>query len=97
MLFEISSLQARHTDMTEHTDGGTEEFAVSGGEVIQKVKELVAAGNARRISIKNEKGETVLEIPLALGAVGVLLAPALAAIGAVAALMTKCTIVVVKK
>lgn len=74
-----------------------EEFKVNGEELIRKVKELIAAGNARRIIIKNESGETVIEIPLTIGAVGALLAPALAAVGTVAALVTKCTIVVVKK
>lgn len=74
----------------------TEEFKVSGEELIKKVKELIAEGNARRIIIKSEKGETIMEFPLAIGAVGALLAPALAAVGALAALVTKCTIVVVK-
>lgn len=74
-----------------------EEFKVSGEELLRKVKELIAAGNARRIIIKNESGESVIEIPLTLGAVGALIAPALAAVGAIAALLTKCTIVVVKK
>lgn len=74
-----------------------EEFKVTGEEVIKKVKELIKAGNARRIIIRNEEGKDVIEIPLTLGAVGVLIAPALAAVGAVAALLTKCTIVVIKE
>ncbi len=74
-----------------------EEFKVNGEELIKKVKELIAAGNARRIIIKNEIGESVIEIPLTFGAVGALVAPALVAVGAIAALLTKCTIVVVKK
>lgn len=74
-----------------------EEFKVSGEEVVRKVKELIKAGNARKIIIKNEKGESVIEIPLTFGAVGALLLPTLAAIGAVAALLTNCTIVVVRK
>jgi len=74
-----------------------EEFKVSGEDVIKKVKELIRAGNARRIIIKNERGEPIIEVPLAIGAVGALIAPTLAAIGAVAALVTNCTIVVVKK
>ncbi len=74
-----------------------EEFKVAGSKVVDKVKELIAAGNARRIMIKNEAGESVIEVPLTLGAVGVVIAPAIAAIAAVAALMTNCTIVVVKK
>lgn len=73
-----------------------EEFRVNGDDLIKKVKELLKAGTARRIIIKNEREETVFELPLALGAVGALLAPSLAALGAVAALLTHCTIVVVK-
>lgn len=78
-------------------DTNQEEFKVSGEELVRKVKEIIAAGNARRIIIRNEAGESVIEIPLTLGAVGALIAPALAAVGAIAVLLTKCTIVVVKK
>jgi hypothetical protein len=74
-----------------------EEFKVNGEDIVAKVKELIKEGNARRIIIKNETGITLLEVPLTIGAVGALLAPALAAIGALAALLTKCTIVVEKK
>jgi hypothetical protein len=74
-----------------------EEFKVSGEEVLKKVKEIIKKGNARKIIIKNEKGKEIVSIPLNVGAVGAILVPALAAIGAVAALLTKCTIVVVKK
>ena len=77
--------------------GHNEEFKVTGEEVISKVKEILKAGNARRIIIRNEEGKDIIEIPLTLGAVGVLIAPALAAVGAVAALLTKCTIVVIKE
>jgi len=74
-----------------------EEFKVDGKELVKRVKELIAAGNARRIIIKNEAGETIIEIPLTIGAVGALIAPVLAAVGAIAALLTKCTIIVEKK
>ena len=84
--------------MTENNQNPEqEEFKVSGDALMAKVKELIREGNARRIIIKNESGNTVLEIPVTLGAVGVILAPALAAVGAVAALLADCTIVVVKK
>ena len=73
-----------------------EEFKVSGGEVLQKVKDLIKEGNARRIIIKNEAGEDIIQIPLTIGAVGAIIAPVLAAVGAVAAMLTKCTVVVVK-
>ena len=75
----------------------TEEFKVSGEDMILKVEELIAQGSARRIIIKNEKGDTLVEFPLAVGAVGILLAPTLAALGAIAALVVKCTIVVEKR
>ncbi len=74
-----------------------EEFKVSGEEVVKKIKELIKEGNARRIIIKNDKGEPIIEIPLTIGAVGAIIAPVLAAVGALAALLTNCTIVVVKK
>ena len=73
-----------------------EEFKVTGEELLKKVKELIAAGNARRLIIKTEKGEDLIEIPLTVGAIGALLLPVLAAIGAIAALVTKCSNVVIK-
>ena len=74
----------------------TEEFQVSGDMLIAKIKELAHEGNIRRVIIKNEEGRTLIDIPLTLGVVGVLVAPQLAAIGAIAALVTHGTIVVEK-
>jgi hypothetical protein len=74
-----------------------EEFKLSGNEIIEKIKSIVKEGNARKIIIKNENGETVAEFPLTVGAVGALLAPILAAVGAIVGLLTKCTLVVEKK
>jgi len=74
----------------------TEEFQVSGDMLIAKVKELVHGGNIRRVAIKNEEGRILVDIPLTLGVVGAILAPQLAAVGAIAALVTRCTIVVQK-
>jgi len=74
-----------------------EEFKLSGDAIIEKIKSIVKEGNARKIIIKNENGETVAEFPLTVGAVGALLVPILAAVGAIAALLTKCTLVVEKK
>ncbi|MBI2474169.1 MAG: DUF4342 domain-containing protein [Candidatus Taylorbacteria bacterium] len=81
----------------KHTSEAKEEFRVNGEELITKVKEIIKEGNARRIIIKNEKNETIVEIPVIIGAVGALIAPALAVVGTIAALVTKCTIVVIKK
>ena len=74
-----------------------EEMKVKGEDLLKKVKELIHEGNIRRIIIKNEKGETYIEIPLTLGVVGMVIAPILAAVGAIAALAANFTIEVVKK
>ena len=74
-----------------------EEFKLSGNDVAEKVKEIIKEGNAKRIIIKNEKGESILEIPVTVGVISLLLAPWLAAIGAVTAVATNCTVVVIKK
>ncbi len=74
----------------------TEEFQVSGDVLLAKIKEIVHEGNIRHIAIRNEEGRTLVDIPLTLGVVGTILLPQLAAIGAIAALVTKCTIVVEK-
>ncbi len=74
----------------------TEEFKVTGDAVIAKIKELVHEGNVRRITIKNEQGQTLIEIPLTFGVVGAVLLPVWAAIGAIAALAAHLTIVVEK-
>jgi hypothetical protein len=74
----------------------TEEFHVSGDMLVSKIKELVHEGNIRRVTIKNEDGKVLLDMPLTIGVVGAFFAPQLAALGAVAALVTKCSIVVEK-
>jgi hypothetical protein len=74
----------------------TEEFKLSGGEILNKIKELIHEGNIRRIILKDENGKTFLEIPLTVGILGAALAPVLAAVGAIAALVSKLTIVVEK-
>jgi hypothetical protein len=75
----------------------TEEFKVSGSEIIEKIKEIIREGNARRIIFKTEEGKTFMEIPLTVGIVGTLIAPLWAAIGAIAALASNLTIVVEKE
>ncbi len=75
----------------------TEEFTINGESLVAKVKELVQEGNIRRIIIKNERGETLIELPVTVAAVGALLVPVLAAVGTIAALVTKCTIVVERR
>lgn len=75
----------------------TEEFQVDGEALIAKIKELIHEGNIRRITLKNEDGRILMDFPLTFGVVGVLLAPQLAALGAIAALVTRCTIIVEKE
>jgi Flp pilus assembly pilin Flp len=74
----------------------TEEIQTTGEELVAKVKDLVHEGNVRRIIIKDEEGQTLIEVPLTLGLVGAVLLPVWAAIGAIAALVADCTIVVEK-
>jgi hypothetical protein len=73
-----------------------EEFRLNGGEILNKVKEIIHQGNARRIILKDEHGKTFMEIPLTVGVVGAIVAPILAAVGAVAALASNLTIIVEK-
>jgi len=79
------------------TETNKNEFKVKGEELLHKVKELIHEGNVRKLIIKNEKGDTILEIPVTIGLVGAVLLPIFAAVGALAALAAHYTIVVVKK
>ncbi len=72
----------------------TEEFSVNGDDLLKKVKEIIAEGNVRRITVRDKSGKNLVELPLTVGVVGAVLAPILAAIGAIAALVTECTILV---
>lgn len=74
-----------------------EEIQVMGSNLVEKVKELIHEGNVRRIIIKEESGHTIVEIPVTWAALGVVAAPVLAAVGALSALVTKCTIVVERR
>jgi hypothetical protein len=73
------------------------EFQVKAEELLEKVKELIHEGNVRRIIIKNDKGDTYLEIPVTIGLLGALIAPVFAAVGALAALAANFTIEVERK
>lgn len=73
-----------------------QEYKITGDKVVEKIKELVKEGNVRRVILKNEKGKTLVEFPLTVGVVGVALLPIWAAIGTIAALVAKLTIVVEK-
>jgi len=74
----------------------TEEFHFDGDTLVAKVKELLHEGNIRRVIIKNEEGRALIDIPLNVGILGTLVAPQLAALGAIAALVARGTIIVEK-
>jgi len=85
--------------MTDNTnaEARTEDIDVKGDDLVAKLKELVREGNVRRIIVKNEEGETLVEIPVTIGVVGALLAPVWAAVGAIAALVTDCTVTIERR
>jgi DNA gyrase/topoisomerase IV subunit A len=69
-----------------------EEFNVDGERLVEKVKELIREGNVRKITIKDKSGKELITFPLTVGVVGAVIAPVLAALGALAALIGECTI-----
>ena len=69
-----------------------ESFRVNGDELLRKIKELIKEGNVRKITIKDKDGKTLIVLPLTIGVIGAVLAPVLAAVGAIAALVTECTV-----
>ena len=77
--------------------GVKEEFTVRSEDLVAKIKELIHEGDVSRIIVKDEEGKTLLEIPAWAGIVGTILAPWLAALGAIAALATRCTITVIRQ
>jgi hypothetical protein len=83
--------------MTDPNTHRSEEFQFSGDTLLAKIREIIRAGNIRRIVIKNEEGRVLIDIPLSVGVVGTLLAPQLAAIGAIAALVMRGSIVIEKE
>ena len=82
-------------EQTPESKSYTEELQVMGEQLLGRVKELLHEGNVRRIIIKQE-GHTIMEFPLTFGVVGVLVAPVLAAVGAIGALIAQCSIEVVR-
>src|SRR5450756_2072716 len=83
--------------MTDTGKTNWESFKVNSDEIHAKVKEIIREGNAKRIIIKNEKDEIIMEFPMTFGAIGIVLAPLFAAVGTFAALATNCTILVEKR
>ena len=74
--------------------GFKETFQINGENLLQKIKEIIAEGNVSKISISDKHGKEIMSFPVTIGAIGLILAPVFAAIGAVAALLTECTITV---
>lgn len=74
-----------------------EKFVVRGDKLISQVKGLIREGNVRSITIKNKKGETLVKFPLTVGVIGVALVPVFAAVGAIAALVSECSLEVERK
>lgn len=85
------------TNKKNQAEARSEQFKLYGHELLAKIKELIKEGNVRRIIIKNEKGKVMMEIPMTFAVVGAVFAPVLAAVGALAALMTKCSLEVERK
>lgn len=71
-----------------------QEFKVEGKKVVSKIKALIKEGNVRKISVKDSKGKTILSLPVTAGVIGAILLPPLVVLGAIAALLTECTITV---
>jgi hypothetical protein len=82
--------------MTTNEETNQESFKVSGKELLSKIKEIYKEGKAKKVIIKNENGETIKEFSFRMGAIGVVLAPQLAAIGAIAAMSKNWTIIIEK-
>jgi hypothetical protein len=82
------------TDTPRTDDSVFEELKIEGRELLARVMDLVREGNVRRLIIKNEEGTTLMEIPLTLGVAGAVILPTLAAVGAIAALVAKCSITI---
>jgi hypothetical protein len=85
------------TKATKKTNTNEDSFRVSGEELLKKIKELIKEGNVREITIENKEGKTIIVLPLTVGVIGAALLPALAAVGAIAALLTECTLRVKRK
>lgn len=71
-----------------------ESFTIHGEKLLEKIKELIREGNIRKITIMDKSGKELMTFPLTIGVVGTVIAPVLAAVGALAALIGECTITV---
>ena len=92
MTEEINQDEEQVQEEEVQEESGRERYRVAGEKLLSKVKELLQEGNIRRITIKNDDDKTLIEIPLTIGVVGAAIFPVWAAVGAIAALVTDCSI-----
>lgn len=93
---QLTTPEPRTEQLNEATTK-TEQYRLTGEELIAKIKQIVHEGNVRRVIIKSAEGDTIVEFPLTVGVVGAALAPVWAAVGAVVALVADCTIEIEKR
>jgi hypothetical protein len=86
--------KTKSEDTTQSGSAKTESFRIQGEQLLKKVNDLIKEGNVRRITIKDKNGKNLVVLPLTLGVVGAAIAPVLAGVGAIAALIGECTITV---
>ena len=92
MTDEYDAVEEQAPEEESQEKGPRERYRVAGERLLSKVKELLQEGNIRRITIKNDEDRTLIEIPLTIGVVGAAIFPVWAAVGAIAALVTDCSI-----
>ena len=92
MTDEYDAVEEEAPEEESQEKGPRERYRVAGERLLSKVKELLQEGNIRRITIKNDEDRTLIEIPLTIGVVGAAFFPVWAAVGAMAALVTDCSI-----
>lgn len=95
---DASAIVATETETDTNEKVTAEEFKISGDVLVAKIKELIAQGNVRRIIIKNEEGQTLIEIPMTVGVIGGVISaalfPVVAAVGVIGAMVAHLTVVI---
>ncbi|MFD2599790.1 DUF4342 domain-containing protein [Sphingobacterium corticis] len=71
-----------------------ETFSINGEQLLKKIKDLIAEGNVRKITISDKNNKEIVSFPVTIGVVGIVLAPIFAAVGTLAAILTECKITV---
>lgn len=94
-ILEIERKEHQNVDSNSNS-ALKEEFWVKGNELVDKAKELIKKGNVTKINVKSEDGETLVEIPVTIGVLGTVIAPYVAILGGLAALITRCKIEIIR-